>query len=530
MVVAPQPLAVEEGVKTLRRGGNAFDAAVTAAFVQMVVDPQMCGVAGFGVANLRAADGRHEIIDFNGTAGSRATPDMWQDIVIEQDWTGYGYHVTGAVNDVGYGSIMTPGTIAGMAATLRRFGTISWAEALAPAIRIAEEGFPVSPELWQLWNVPSADQRFPMRQRLATTEASRRLFLRDTGETLRPGEILRQPDYAAVLRRLAEAGPEDFYTGEIAARMVEDFERNGAFITADDLANYQVRIESPLTTRYRGYTIHTNPPAGGGICLAQILNILNERDIASLGLNSVDYIDLVARAMQAGFHDWYTYVGDPRFADVPVAWLLSEERTREWITRIDQREPIRVPLYPEPPSTTHITVVDEAGNCAAITHSLGSSSGVVTPGLGFTYNNIMNAANPIPGHPNSIAPGKARLTGMCPTIVTRGDEPVLVLGAPGGTRIITGVLHVILNVLDHGLSPVEAVVAPRFDAQSHRLDCEARIPSWVKEELGRRGFTIVPDSASYWSFPRVQVITRDPVSGELRGGADPRGGGAVMTA
>ncbi len=530
MVVAPQPLAVEEGVKVLRSGGNAFDAAVTAAFVQMVVDPQMCGVAGFGVANLRAADGRHEVIDFNGTAGSRVTPDMWKDIVIEQDWTGYGYHVQGAVNDVGYGSIMTPGTVAGMAETLRRFGTISWADALAPAIRIAEEGFPVTPELWWLWNQPVPRERIAMRERLKATDASRKLYFRDDTETLRPGELLRNPDFAQVLRRLAEAGPEDFYTGEIAARMAEDLERNGAFVTKEDLANYRVQVQTPLTTTYRGYTVHTNNLAGGGPCLAQILHILEHRDIASLGLNSVEYIDFVARAMQAGFHDWYTYGGDPRFVDVPVDWLLSRERAAEWFTRISNREPITVPLYPEPASTTHITVVDAEGNCAAITHSLGSSSGVVTPGLGFTYNNIMNAANPIPGQPNSIAPGKARLTGMCPTIVLQGDEPVLVLGAPGGTRIITGVLQVLLNVIDHGLGPVEAVSAPRFDAQSHRLDTETRIPSWVKEELGRRGFQIVPNPAAYWTFPLVQAVTRDPVTGELRGGADPRLGGAAMSA
>src|SRR5690606_15590875 len=180
-------------------------------------------------------------------------PEMWQDIVREQDWTGYGYHVEGAINDVGYGSIMTPGTVAGMAETLRRHGTISWAEALAPAIRIAEEGFLVSPELWQLWHMPYPSDRVGMLERIGYTEASRALFFRNEKETYRPGDLLRNPDYAATLRRLAEAGPEDFYTGELAARMAADFEENGAFVTAEDLANYRVRVEQPLTTTYRGY-------------------------------------------------------------------------------------------------------------------------------------------------------------------------------------------------------------------------------------------------------------------------------------
>jgi gamma-glutamyltranspeptidase/glutathione hydrolase len=172
--------------------------------------------------------------------------------------------------------------------------------------------------------------------------------------------------------------------------------------------------------------------------------------------------------------------------------------------------------------------MDETGNAIALTHSLGASSGVVSAGYGFTWNNIMNTANPQPGLPNSIAPGKARITGMCPTIVLRDGEVVLTLGAPGGTRIITGVLQALLNVLDHGLSPVEAVSAPRFDCQGEILDCEARIPSWTKAALADRGFKIWPNAAPYGNFALVQAITRDPATGVMRGGADPRSGGAAM--
>lgn len=531
MVAAPQINAVDAAASVLRRGGNAIDAAVTGAFVQMVVDPQMCGVAGFGVANVRAAGGAQRILDFNSPAGSRAGERMWEDIVEEQDWTGYGYHLKGQVNDVGYGSIMTPTTVAGMAELLRRFGTIEWKDALQPAIDYAENGFVVTPSLWLTWNMPSPEGRIGMFRRIQTTAASSAIYLKPNGQTPRPGERLKNPDYAAVLRRLADAGPEDFYHGELAQRMAEDLGKNGSYITAEDLANYQVRDLDPLEISYRGYRVTSNPPAGGGICMEEILQIVENEDIGKLGLNSLPYIDLVAHAMRAAYADWYGRVGDPYFVDVPVGELISDERAAEWYGKIKRGEHFEVPRYPEETGTTHITVIDEAGNCVAVTHSLGASSGVVTPGLGFTYNNNMNAANPQPGRPNSIAPGKTRITGMCPTIVFQGDEPVLALGAPGGTRIITGVTQVTLNVLDHRLSAVEAVSAPRFDCQGPILDCEGRIPSWVKDALAERDFQLFPNSASYGNFSRVQAIRRDPITQALDGGSDPRGsGGAVMEA
>lgn len=528
MVVAPQIPAVEEGVEVLRKGGNAYDAAVTAAFVQMVVDPQMCGVAGFGVANVRTASGQRQVLDFNGTAGSKATEDMWADEIIEQDWTGYGYHLKSKANDTGYGSIMTPGTVAGMAEVLRRFGTISWSDALQPAIRYAEEGFQITPELWRLWNLPGYGLHMAFKDRLSVTEACKQLYVRPDGSTPKPGEIFRNPDYGRVLRRLAEAGPEDFYTGELAAEMLADLEANGSFITAEDMASYKVRVSDPISVTYRGLNVSTNPLAGGGVTVAQILKIVEHEDICTLGLNSVEYIDLVGHAMKAAYHDWYAFGGDPYKVDVPTEKMLSQIRADEWYEKIKAGEEFTVPRYPEPPTTTNITVADDSGNYIAMTHSLGSSSGVVTPGMGHIYNNIMNAANPQPGLPNSISPGKSRITGMCPTIVDRDGEVVLALGAPGGTRIITGVTQVILNVLDHGLSPVEAVSAPRFDCQGEVLDCESRIPRWVKSDLAQRGFKIFPNPAPYGQFALVQAITRDPATGTLKGGADPRGGGAAM--
>jgi gamma-glutamyltranspeptidase / glutathione hydrolase len=528
MAVAPQVPAAEAAYTVLRNGGNAIDAAVTGAFVQMIVDPQNAGIAGFGAATVRQADGTLETIDFNGTAGSRVTPGMWESILIEQDWTGYGYHLEGAVNDIGYQSIMTPGTVAGLAELLKRHGTWEWSKTIEPAIRTAADGFVVTGPLWTLWNMPSLLKRPSMFDRIQATEASKRIYFKNDRDTWAPGERLKNPDYARSLERLASNGPDEFYTGKLADEMVADLEANGGFVTGDDLAGYRPRVEEPICVRYRGYEVHTNGPAGGGICMATILNILEHEQIDALGHNSTEYIYLVARAMQAGYSDWYGKVGDPAFVDVPVADILSKQNAANWYERIKNGEQIQVPVRREPPNTTHITVADNDGNVVALTHSLGSSSGVVTPGLGFTYNNIMNAADPIPGGPNSIAPGKSRITGMAPTIVQKDGKPVLALGAPGGTRIITGVLQALLNVIDHGMSPQEAVDAARFDAQSEILDCEARIPSWRKTELAERGFTINPNAAPYGNFARVQAITMDPVSGEMRGGSDPRGGGAVI--
>jgi gamma-glutamyltranspeptidase/glutathione hydrolase len=416
-----------------------------------------------------------------------------------------------------------------MAELLERYGTISWADALGPAVRVSEAGFLVTPELWRLWNAPSSLGITSFSERLRVTEECRRIYYKPDGTTYHYGERFHNPDHARTLARLADAGPDDFYRGALARDMAADLEANGALVTAEDLAGYKVLVGEPLEIDYRGYHVATNQPAGGGVCLAQILKILAREDIAAMELNSVDYIDFVAHAMKAGYHDWYGYVGDPAFADVPLAMLLSDARAADWHRRIRAEEHFTVPMSPESPHTTNVTVVDGAGNCIALTHSLSSSSGVVTPGIGFTWNNIMNAADPMPGRPNSIAPGKRRMTGMCPTIVSCDGEPVLVLGAPGGTRIITGVLQVILNILDHGLSPVEAVSAPRFDCQSEKLDCEARVPSWVRTEVAKRGFDLVNNPATYGSFALVQAITRDPASGALRGGADPRSGGAVMS-
>jgi gamma-glutamyltranspeptidase/glutathione hydrolase len=233
-------------------------------------------------------------------------------------------------------------------------------------------------------------------------------------------------------------------------------------------------------------------------------------------------------AMKAAFADRNPHLADPQFVDVPVAWLTAKERAAHWRQQIDAGKPITVSFAPTGlPDTTHTTVVDRAGNCVALTHSLGSSSGVITPGLGFMYNNSMINFHPLSGHPNSIAPRKGRTTGMTPVIVYRHDKPVLVLGAPGATRIITSVLQVMLNVLDFGMSASEAVYAPRFDCQGDLIRCEARIPEYVCAEV-RQKHPIERIPYSYGGFALVHAITIDPQTGKLAGGAEAESGGMAL--
>jgi len=531
MVVAPQPPAVEAGARVLQAGGNAFDAVIATAFAQMVVDPQMCGIGGFGCVTIYdAVRDAATVIDFNATAGNAATADQWANRIVDEHWNGYGWVLDGDVNDVGYGSIATPGTVAGLAELHQRFATCSWAELLQPAIRLATEGFLVSPELARRWAAPPADGMPGSMARLGFNEESRRLYLHAGDQTYGVGERFRNPDYAATLMRLAERGPDEFYSGELSRRIAADLDANGSTVTLADLQSYRPRIHEPLMGSYLGHAIATNHPAGGGVTVLEMLNILEQYDLVTMGHSTEDYVFTMARAQLAAMLDRAEHVGDPAFVDVPVTTLASKERAAAWAARIDSSERLVVPRYhPDAATTTHVTVVDRAGNCVALTHTLGASSGVITPGLGFMYNNAMNCFDPHPGTVNSIAPGKGRITGIAPTIAFTDGRPCLALGAPGGTRIMTGIVQVIVNALAFGMSAVEAVSAPRLDCQSDTLDAEARIPSWVIQGAADRAeLKVWPNPAPYGNFSLVQAVIIDPASGVVAGGADPRSGGAVM--
>ena len=535
MIVAPQPQAVEEGAKVLMNGGNAIDAAVTCAFVQMVIDLHCCGIGGYTLLTLQLApaftDGNSKatVLDAPALAGSKVDSAMWEDKVIRSNPDGWGYFLEGKVNDSGYQSICTPGAVMGLSTMLGKWGTISWEQVIGPAAQIADEGFIVESTLANSWK---SKAKFPEAcstlDHIKENVESSRIYLKSDGQPYDAGERLRNPDYARTLRHLAKEGADDFYHGELAERIIEDLAANDSYVTAEDLRNYQLREDEAIVGTYRDYALSTAPSPHGGPTLLAILNILEGYDLSSFDHNSVDYIFLVSMAMKAAFADRNQHLGDPAFVEVSLDWMTSKDRAREWRQHIDKSEPIDVEFTPsESPDTTHVSVVDSKGNCVALTHSLGMSSGVITPGLGFMYNNSMVNYHPLPGHPNSIAPGKSRTTGMAPTIIYKGDKPVFVIGAPGATRIITSIVQVIINVLDFGMSISDAVHAPRFDCEVDLIKCQARIPEIVCAEI-RKKHPVERMPQSHGGLGLVHAITIDPESGKLAGGADTGSGGMAL--
>ena len=523
MIVAPQPRAVEDGSKVLAQGGNAFDAALACAFTQGVIDPHSCGVGGYLLLTCQPADSteRQPILDAPALAGSRVRPEMWEDIVIGPNPGGWGFFLKNRVNEDGYLSICTPGAVRGFEAIHSRWCTKSWADLIAPAIELAAEGWRVGAHQAGRWKEKALYyEGAPLSEKLRVTPEAERIYLKPDGSTYEAGEKIRNPGYARTLERLSKHGAEDFYSGDLAVEITSDLAANGSFVTSEDYAEYEIREEPPVVIHYRDYVVQTTQPPHGGPTLASILNILEGYDLARLGHNSPEYIHLVSMAMKAAFADRNPNLADPRFVDVPLDWMISKERASEWRAIIDSGKPLSAPVVPTgAPDTTHVSVVDRWGNCVSLTHSLGSSSGVIPPGLGFMHNNSMLNFYPYAGHPNSIAPRKGRTTGMTPTIVSKNDQPVLVIGAPGATRIITAVVSVILNRIDFGMSITDAVLAPRFDCQGDMIYCQARIPDYVCAEV-RKKHNMVRLPQSHGGLALVHAVAVDEEGGKLTGAAD----------
>ena len=527
MIVAPQPDAVEAGARVLREGGNAIDAAIACAFVQGVIDPLMCGIAGFGSFQILCrARGTHEVIDFHGKVPLKATPDMWADLVEGETRDGFGFAVRGNVNDVGYQSTTTPGALKALNEAHQRYGTRSWPELIEPAIAFAEEGFLLAPHVYHFWVAPDLPGRVTIVDRLRHTPAARRLFFDASGELRKIGSRITRPELGRTLRRIAAEGPAVFYEGEIAHRIDRDMAEHGGLLSLDDLRSYRTTRTEPLWGEYRGHRVSSCQPPGGGVVLLQMLHILDRFDLASLGHNTPEYIAVIAEAMKIATADKERYVGDPAFVEVPVARLLSKAYADEKAAEIRAGKKAAVERFrpPESPHTSHISVFDGSGNAVSLTHSLGMMSGVITDDLGFMYNGCMGVFDPRPGRTGSIAPGKSRFSSICPSIVFRGQEPYLILGAPGGTQIAMGVLQVILNVIDFGMPITEAVIAPRFSATSDAVDVSARTPQYLCDEVEKRGYRVIRSPISYY-FAGVHAILAE--DGLLSGAADPAWGAGM---
>lgn len=530
MVVAPQPEAVEAGVEVLRAGGNAVDAAIATAFVQGVVDPMMCGIAGFGsMAVYRPAAQVHEYIDFHAPAPRAATADMWADLIEGEARDGYGFILKGRVNDIGYQAVCVPSSLAAYAEAHARHGALPWADLVARAIAWAREGWTVRPHVNAFWSDPGAMGRVSNAERIAFSEDGRALYCRPDGTPKGVGDRVVNPGLAETLSLIAAKGADVFYRGEIATEIIADMKAGGGLLSAEDLAGCAPKIAAPLTTEYRGYTVTSNQPPGGGLMLLEMLNILENFDLAALGHNSAEYLRVVGEAMKCATIDKDAAIGDPAFFEVPFERLLSKDYAAGIAARIRAGEKADVPRFSPTgisKDTTQISIVDGEGNCVSMTHSLGMPSGVIPKGLGFMHNGCMGVFDPRPGHADSIAPGKARFSSVCPSIIFRDGRPHVVIGAPGATQIAMGVLQAVLNVLDFGMKMSDAVSSPRFSATSNAIDVMNRIPRFVTRALEDQGYEVIRDPRSY-GIAWVHGI-RIGADGALDGGADPGADGVAL--
>ena len=514
----------------LGRGGNAVDAAVAAAFVQGVADPLMAGIGGFGSMQVHMPGrGIHEILEFYARAPLAARPDMWADRLVGQSRDGFAFLLAGGVSEAGHLAVCTPGSVKGYAEALARYGTLDWADAMAPAIELARRGVMVRPHMHWFWSQDQGGSgQVNTADKLRGSATGRRIYFREDGELKRPGDMLHNPDMARTLERLAHGGPELFYHGDLAAEIAADFQAQGGLLTQADLAAYTLSVVPPIWGEYRGHRIATSPPPASGMLAIQLLHILEHFDLAAMGHGSAAHVRTLAEAMKRMTIDKDRWMGDPAYVDVPVERLTSKAYCAELAAGIARGERATVTrLDRSDRETTHISAVDAAGNAVALTHTLGSPSGAITEGLGFIYNGSMSRFDPRPGHAASVAPGKRRASSAAPTIVFAGDAPRIVIGAPGGSYIAPAVAQGISNVLDFGMSMLEAVSAPRIVAVSDSIDVSNRVLRRVTDALAAEGYDIKRSPYSN-AFAALHAIGIE--AGIPSGGADPQRDGMAVSA
>ncbi|MDR6869331.1 gamma-glutamyltranspeptidase/glutathione hydrolase [Bosea sp. BE125] len=530
MIVAAQPEAAEAGADILRRGGNAIDAAIACAFSQGVVDPQMCGIGGFGAMQIcMPKRGVHTVLEFLALAPLAATPEMWADRFVGQTRDGFVFLLNDHANELGHLAAGTPGNVKGYSEALSRFGTMDLRDVMAPAIRQARDGFTIRPYVHYYWTI---DQRstgqINTEDKLRHSETGRAIYFHPDGTLKRPGDSVANPDLARTLERIAAAGPEIFYTGAIAEEIAADMARQGGLLTKRDLAEYKVREKEPVWGAYRGLRIAGNPPAAGGVSLIELMHILQEFEIGALEHNGAEHIAILAEAMKWMTIDRDAHIGDPDFVDVPIDRLLSQAHAAGHADAIRSGEKARVArseLSRDPPDTTVVCVMDEEGNAVTLTHTLGQPSGGITPGLGFMYNGSMSGFDPRPGRAGSIAPGKARGSAMAPTIMFKDETPVIAIGAPGGTFIVPAIAQALSNVIDFGMSMSEAVAAPRIVCLSDTIDVSNRIERRVTTALEAKGYAV---NRSYQSFAFGAPHGIRAEGASWSGGADPQRDGMAV--
>jgi gamma-glutamyltranspeptidase/glutathione hydrolase len=553
MVATDEQLGSQAGVEILKRGGNAVDAAVAIGFALAVVEPAAGNIGGGGFMLVRLADGRTNFFDYREVAPGKATRNMYigADGNLIPDAS-----VTGSV--LGYRSVAVPGTVAGLDMALKTYGKLKLAEVIAPAIRLAKDGFPVSEKL--------AHELDQQKAGLEQFAVSKRIFLND-GKMLRAGETLRQPELAATLQRIAKNGAAEFYRGQTARVIVDDMAANGGLITLHDLAQYRPKMREVLHAEYqtddRDGTAHTwevltsPPPSSGGVAIIESLNML--KNVPLRGWDDVESVHMVAETMRRVFADRSAYLADPDFSNVPVAGLTSPCYATELAATIDpahasssktlkagtphacaasaRTAPTTVSLN-DGPHTTHFSVVDAAGNAVASTYTLNDSYGshATTP-AGFLLNDQMDDFTTQPGVPNAlfgliqseanaIAPGHRPLSSMSPTMLLRDGKLSFVTGSPGGPTIISATLLSVLNWMRLGMDAQAAINAPRFHHQwlPDLVLIEQNFPESVEKALQARGFA----TKRRGHIGLVNAIGIDPQTNDRLGAADPRDSGAAL--
>ena len=509
IVASAHPLASEAGVAMLRAGGNAVDAAVAAAFAVGVAEPNASGLGGEGLMLVHvAATNRTVAIDYRSTLPAHAKYD-------------------GRPPDTGYAAVAVPGVVAGLSLAAREFGTRPLADVLAPAIRIAEVGFLVSPTL-----AGAVTENFAA---ILEDEPLSSVFC-PGGLPVEPGGRLTNPDLATTLRAIAAGGPDVFYRGEIGQRIHDAMAAHGGFITKDDLGAYRALVREPVRGHYRGREVVSGPPPVGGLAVIEALQVLDHLDLSPHAPWSPARVHLTTEALKRGFADYTAYVADPAFVDVPVRGLLSPAYAKRRAAEIKAdaiTTPVTagVPDGPDrSPSTTSLSVIDGSGNVVVLTQTISDFFGakVLVPGTGIVLNNeVKNFAS---RGINAMAPGKRMRTTIAPTIVFEGGQPVAALGTPGAARIISTMTLLISNLIDYRMGIQDAIDAPRFYGREgeEALAVESRIPAATRQALTALGYTLDVHGDFDLFFGGAQGIVRDPKTGMLTGGADPRRDGAVV--
>lgn len=522
MVSSQEATATNIGLNILQQGGNAVDAGVAVGFALAVTLPRAGNLGGGGFMLVYDAKAKKTVaIDFREMAPAAAHRNMFLNEQGDAD---------SELSRYSYLAVGVPGTVAGLALALERYGTLSLKEVMAPAIKLAEQGMTVSEDL--------SNSLKAAKERMAPWPASMETFFKPNGVPYEPGETLIQKNLADSLRAIAEQGAEAFYKGNIARKIAADMSANGGLITLEDLKNYRSVIRKPVRGQYRGYDIVSMPPpSSGGIHLIQILNLLEFYPIAELGHNSAASIHRMAESMKLAYADRSEYLGDPDFVEVPVSGLISKDYAAELVKEIDTQrarpaDDIKPgdPLPFESTETTHYSVVDGAGNAVATTYTLNFSygSGITADGTGILLNNEMDDFSAKPGVPNAygliggdanaVESSKRPLSSMTPSLVFKDDKLFLVTGSPGGSRIITTVLQIIMNVIDHNMNIAEATIATRIHHQW--LPDELRVEEGLSPDtvagLKILGHTLDVDDA----MGATQSILR--LSGTITGFSDTR--------